>query len=427
MKHYKSTLIAFFALVVFGTPWFVSMYPTPTKFIDNMFSYVGKAYVNYGAIFFQEGITVTQLQDKYKNISKSSSNKKEKIRILIVPGHEPNFGGTEFGNLKEREMVVELADALKTFFANNSNYEVIVTRDNNNWNKEFDEYFKNNWDSISAFIKDSKGEMVKQMNSGAVKKLSDGVSHNNAPTNVAVRLFGINKWNNENNIDIAIHIHFNDYPRANTKVAGKYSGFSIYVPEKQYSNSTTTKVIATNVFKRLAKYNAVSNLPKEEVGVIEDQELIAIGSANTLNAPSMLIEYGYIYEPQFADELVRSANIRDLAFQTYLGVQDFFGSGNDYSLAYDTLMLPYSWNNEFGVNGGDKNEILALQSALMTDGVYPPSNKSKNDCPRTGRFGPCTTTALNNFQIKHGITNEKDTVGKETKKTLNSIYSVQIK
>src|SRR6185436_8364106 len=134
------------------------------------------------------------------------------------------------------------------------------------------------------------------LGNGTVSKVKDGVIHNSAPPNVALRLFGINKWVNENKVDLAIHVHFNDYPRRNRSIAGEYSGFSIYVPEKQYVNSTTTLAIADSVFNRLDKYNPVSDFPKEDDGIVEEQELIAIGANDTLSAPSMLIEYGYIYE-----------------------------------------------------------------------------------------------------------------------------------
>ena len=288
-------------------------------------------------------------------------------------------------------------------------------------------YFKNNWDEIVTFLKDSKGEMIHQVNKGEIKKIDRGIIHNNAPKDVAIRLFGINKWNNENHIDIAIHIHLNDYPRDNTSSAGKYSGISIYIPERQYMNSTTTNAIASTIFKRLSKYNAISNMPIENSGVVEEQDLIAIGVNNTLDAPSMLIEYGYIYEPQFSDPSVRESTLRDLAFQTYLGIQDFFGSGNDVSLAYDTLALPYSWKEDTDKNSKNKTEVFALQTALMLEGMYPPKDKSKNDCPRTGKFGPCTANALNSFQNRYGIKNETDVVGEQTKKILNNLYSIHVK
>jgi hypothetical protein len=269
--------------------------------------------------------------------------------------------------------------------------------------------------------------MLRLVRNGSVSKVSNGVEHNSAPQDVALRLYGINKWVNDNKVDIAIHIHFNDYPRRDHSNPGEYSGLSIYVPERQYSNSPTTKAIADSVFKRLSKYNAISNFPSEKVGVIEEQDLIAIGSYNTVDAPSMLIEYGYLYEPQFTDVQVRDLVLKDLAFQTYLGIQDFFGAGNDVSLAYDTLMLPHVWNKDLSKNSTDKVETLALQSALLLEGLYPPKNKTKNDCPRSGKFGPCTTDALTNFQKKYGIRGERDVMGEQTKKILNTKYSFELK
>jgi N-acetylmuramoyl-L-alanine amidase len=324
-------------------------------------------------------------------------------------------------------MTVELAEYLRAFLSNNPHYEVVVPRDKNNWNPIFQKYFDEKWNDIVTFLKNNKNEMIRLVNNGVVTRMSDGVGHIAVPNDVAIRLYGINKWVNENKIDIAIHIHFNDYPRRYQNQPGKYNGFAIYVPERQYSNSTTTLAIADKVFKRLAKYNAISNLPKEESGVIEEQELIAIGSHNTLDAPSMLIEYGYIYEPQFNDPKIKEATMKDLAFQTYLGLQDFFGGENDISNAYDTLMLPYKWSGDITKDKSNKEDVLALQTALIVDGFYPSKGKTKNDCPRTGTFGPCTIEALTNFQKIYEINNEKGRVGQLTKSVLNSRYSLQLK
>ncbi len=421
MKHYKYFIIAFFALTIFGTPWLISRYPASTRFVDNIFSYVGN---NYTAVFFQQGITAKQLQKKYDLVSKRNQ---PKIRVMIVAGHEPNFGGASYGGVLERDIALELANNLKGFLENNSHYEVVMSRTEQGWNPDIKMYFDERAEEIKAFVNDNKEQMIRLINNGLVHKVVDGVPHSNAPKDVALRLFGINKWNNENKVDIAIHIHFNDYIRRNQNTPGQYSGFAIYVPEEQYSNSSTTRVIANSIFKRLSKYNAVSNLPKEDNGVVEEQDLIAIGSYNTLDVPSMLIEYGYIYEPQFQDPEVKESTLKDLAFQTYIGIQDFFGSGNDVSLAYDTLMLPHAWKDISSKENMDKGEVLALQSALMLEGVYPPRDRNKNDCPRTGRFGPCTQAALNTFQDKYGIKNETNKIGEETKKILNDLYSVQIR
>ena len=419
MKHYKHLFAAYFAVVLIGIPWLLNTYPQSMAFIDKVFYF---AQSNIAAVFSHNSITVKQLQEKY-----DAGPSQQKIRIMLVPGHEPSFGGAEFGDLKEREMTVELAKDLEKLLKNNPHYEVVVSRDEKMWNPDLQNYFNQHWNDIIAFFNDRKEEMLKLVNNGSVAKINNGLNHNAAPQDVALRLYGINKWVNDNKIDIAIHIHFNDYPRKNHKIAGEYSGFSIYVPERQYPNSTTTMVIANSVFKRLAKYNATSNLPNEKSGVIEEQDLIAIGSYNTVDAPSMLIEYGYLYEPQFVDEKIRETTFQDLAFQTYLGLQDFFGGPNDVSLAYDTLMLPHDWKLNLNKDNASAGDVLALQSALLLEGLYPPQNKTKNDCPRSGKFGPCTENALSNFQKKYGIKGENDMVGTQTKKLLNTKYSFQLK
>ncbi|NDE68439.1 hypothetical protein EB052_02430, partial [bacterium] len=74
---------------------------------------------NTAAAFFAPGITVAQLQQKYEAVPATN----HKVRILIVPGHEPNFGGTEYvvkGDtsasyvLREREMNVALTREIAT-------------------------------------------------------------------------------------------------------------------------------------------------------------------------------------------------------------------------------------------------------------------------------------------------------------------------
>jgi hypothetical protein len=259
---------------------------------------------------------------------------------------------------------------------------------------------------------------------GTVKQAPPTIIHNTAPDNVAYRLYGITKWANENDIDIIIHIHFNDYPGHAHNVAGNYSGFAIYVPEKQYLNSTTTIAVANDVSKRLVKYNPVSDLPGESTGIVEEPDLIAIGANNTSDAASMLIEYGYIYEPQFVNAGLRSAALEDLAFETYLGLQDFFDANNvaNTSLSYDTLLLPHKWNNSITKSDASSSDVYALQTALIIDGDYPPSGKNMNDCPRTGSLGPCTVSALGELQGKYGITDEKGIVGPKTRSVLNSKF-----
>ncbi len=226
-------------------------------------------------------------------------------------------------------------------------------------------------------------------------------------------------------IDVTIHLHLNDYARLSASRPGKYSGFSIYVPVNQYGNSPTTKAVAQNIFNRLAKYNSVSDLSGESTGLVEEPDLIAIGTKNSSNAASLLIEYGYIYEPQFTNPQLCDVALKDLAWQTYLGLQDFFEPNSTVRLtkADDTLLLPYDWNRS--LKSQDKSvakDIFVLQTALMLEGEYPPVGKSKNDCPRTGFFGPCTKSALLAFQTKQSINGENDLVGEKTIAILKQLY-----
>ena len=332
MKHYKHTLIAFLAIVVLSVPWLVTSYPQSRVIIDRVFGYIGN---NFALVFMRQSVTVAQLKNKYDSAPMTMN----KVKILIVPGHEADFGGTSFKDLNERDIVVNISKYLEEFLKNNQHYEVTMARDKVFWNPILDKYFKEHWSDIIYFLSQSKKEMVHLVNNGSVIQTSNGVVHNAAAKDVALRLYGINKWANENKIDLVIHVHFNDYPRKNSKVPGEYSGFAIYVPEKQYSNSTTTRAVADTVFKRLAKNNSVSDFPNEDIGVVEDQELIAVGAHNTLEAPSMLIEYGYIYEKRFTNPDTRDAVFKDLAFQTYMGIQDFFGENNNSVNDYNFLRL----------------------------------------------------------------------------------------
>jgi N-acetylmuramoyl-L-alanine amidase len=348
--------------------------------------------------------------------------------VLIVPGHEPGYGGAEYANLFERDMVVDLAEQLRKFIAGNDKYEVFVTRDKDKWSPIFSDYFDKNWTDIADWTKNNIEEVNRLSRIGEFHPAVPKVLHNSAPKNVAYRLYGMSKWSNENDMDIIIHIHFNDHPGHPINSPGLYTGFAIYVPEKGYYNSTTTRLIADSILKRLKKYNPVSDFSGEKDGIIETQDLIAIGAYNSLNAPSLLIEYGYIYEPQFNNPEIYDMAIKDLAFQTYLGLQDFFDDKSPANLAgrFDTLMMPYAWTTNIKEGKNNPRDVYSLQTALIFEGVYPPSDKSLNDCPRTGMYGNCTKSAVELFQKNRGVIGESGTVGDKTLRELNSSYSFSL-
>jgi len=413
MRYYLATLFATFA---FAVPWFAYEYPHEFSKAVDVLKSTGS---QLAAVIIHKPKTVAELQTKYRAVPTTKAA--EKVKVLLVPGHEPGFGGTSFGGTIERELVVELADHLTTFLKGNPHYEVYVTRTNKEWNPAFADYFKNSWNDIVEWRKAHRAQSPTVV-SVAQKNGAPKVYHNKAPDNVAMRLHGITKWANENDIDIVLHIHLNDYPRKRSDLPGTYTGLSIYVPQEQFNNSTTTRVIAEALFNRLSKYNPISDLPGESVGIVEEDELIAIGVDNSADAASMLIEYGYIYEPQFTNPDVRSLALKELAYQTYIGLEDFFSQGGSVkSERADTLLVPYYWSNktETDLRPAD---IYAIQTALILDGVYPPGKKTKNDCPRSGRIGPCTKEAIGDFQKKYNIP-ATQIVGEKTVEQLNKLYS----
>jgi N-acetylmuramoyl-L-alanine amidase len=131
----KNIAIVIFATAFFYTLWFAGNYPKALGFIDFAYEKIqivlesaSRATENVAAVLLHKPVTVNELQDKYAT---------KKVRILIVPGHEPNYGGAEYGYLKEREMTVELSKYLADFLKNNGRYEVTVARDEKDWNPIF--------------------------------------------------------------------------------------------------------------------------------------------------------------------------------------------------------------------------------------------------------------------------------------------------
>jgi N-acetylmuramoyl-L-alanine amidase len=245
------------------------------------------------------------------------------VRILIVPGHDDQVWGAEFKGVKEADMTVKLGLMLYDKLSNDKNFQVYITRDRDGYTKEFADYFKNNESAIRQFIRDSRSGFKNQIAGGQVQQV-DGVPHNNVSDYVAIRLYGINKWVDENNIDAVIHIHFNDYPRPHLSWRGEYKGFVVYAPEQQLKNSQMSYPLASFVFQSLLKYYPISNYEKESSGIVPDQNLIAVGASNTLNTRSILIEYGYIYEKRFSTFYKRAAEMKTMAAQTYDGIRRYF-------------------------------------------------------------------------------------------------------
>lgn len=409
MKALSKMLIA---VSFFGSVFLVGIFDKKTMTV------VGGGDPMSAAIFFTQSTTSSQLRVAFEN----ASSTRKKLNVLIVPGHEPNFGGTEFRDVLERDLNADLSLYLAQYLVEDGHYEVVMTRGKDGWNPFLENYFTTNDEEIRKFVRSQKMEMIRLVGEGRIIRIGDNVPHNMAPEDVGLRLFGINKWANEHNVDIVVHVHFNDSGPRRSWAPGEYNGFTIYTPERQYSNSQASQDIANHVFKRLSKMFPVSNLPGEDGGVVEDQDLIAVGNSNTVDGASMLIEYGYIYEPQFRVPSVRNVVLKELAFQTYLGLADFFGETSLVVGPHQSTLLPYSGDVAVRKTTLANTEVLAFQAGLLAKGFYPPENYSRNDCPLSGFFGACTRTALTAFQQKFGINGEEGIVGPRTRAELRRLY-----
>jgi hypothetical protein len=277
----------------------------------------------------------------------------------------------------------------------------MVARSKSAWNPVLQNYFDTHMLEIETFEQSQKAQMANYIASGNILSDSDQVYHNSIDTPAALQLYGINKWASDNAYDITLHLHINDYAGRRLSVLKAYNGFAVYVPDHQYSNAEASKAIGEAIAVRLNAYHATSTLPKEDAGIVEDQQLIAIGSNNSASDASLLIEYGYIQESQFQIASVRPLAIADYAFQTYLGLQDFFK--DPITATYGSVSFPYDWTKVTGAKNEKGPEVYALQAALHYLGAYPPIGKNFNDCPVSGMAGPCTRLAVLQYQRSHGL------------------------
>lgn len=348
-------------------------------------------------------ITVAKINADYYGApaNPSAASTTPKVRILIVPGHQPDYGGTVFNGVLERDVVVDIANALAKLLAQNPHYEVMVARTKTAWNPILQTYFDTHAADITTFRQSQALLMANSLASGSLQLEPDQVYHIATPTDAALQLYGINKWTNENNYDITLHLHINDDDTHGSKEVGSYDGFAVYVPDHQYANATTSRAVGEAIAVRLNAYHATSTLPLEDKGVVEDQGLIATGSNNSVNDAALLIEYGYIYEPQFRIASVRPVAVAEYAYQTYLGLQDFF---NDPVVATTgSTAFPYNWSVVTGKKNTKGPGIYALQAELHHLGYYPSLGKSFSDCPVSGMAGACTRSAIKGYQIAHGF------------------------
>lgn len=383
----------------------------------------------------EDALSADELREAYAEAAAGG----EKVKILVVPGHEPTYGGAHYAGYYERELVVPLAEKIATELRADPNLEVMVSRGLYEWNPTFERYFDRSERSVPRFVEEHKERFAKLLKRGRVAEHEEQAGHNRAPDDVAYRLYGITKWANTSGVDLMIHVHLNDAGGRAADAPGPYTGLAIYVPYKEYGNSEASVAVAEDVFDRLTTLAAKSTLPIEDKGIVEDATLIAIGAHNTSAVASVLVEYGYLYEPKFVDGNVRDIVFSDYAYQTARGVADFFG--REAGGRYATRVLPYTWTDDvvasagglpyasftpgvpaFATSSPASVPLYALQQALREEGVYPVAPSTLINCPIDGRMSTCVTEAVAAYQEKKGLT-KTGTLDAPTRNALNASYS----
>lgn len=248
------------------------------------------------------------------------------IKILLVPGHDDEVWGAQYGNIKEADMNLVLATKLYDLLRKDKRFEVRITRDSGGYKKEFADFFTQK-DAILAFEQNAKKTMQNKITNGSFV-LKTNPPHHNVSEDIAIHLYGINKWANENKMDAVVHIHFNDYPRSTKWKIGQYKGFNIYIPDAQFANAKESGLLGANIHTELNKKYITSTYPPEMGGLTSDQKLIAIGANNTLDASvrSILIEYSYIYEKRLRTKSTRLQAYKNMANLTAAGIKNYFFS-----------------------------------------------------------------------------------------------------
>jgi len=255
-------------------------------------------------------------------VSQSLNQQNKKIKILIVAGHEPNAGGAdEFKAIKERDLNLQLSNILKDMLSTNPNLEIITARDSSGWNTDLKNYIETNSTTIMEWASAMKNKMMGKVDAGKIELIDPNMKHNNATTNAILYLFGTNKWIEKNNIDLVLHIHFNSNPKINGKPV--FRGYCMYIPEKQYSNSTSSRIFANYLNTEISEIEKPSNMLQEKDLIIEDQQLIATGVYNTLKIPVVVVEYAYIYEPMMLSSSTRNIFIEKAASSTAIAINNY--------------------------------------------------------------------------------------------------------
>jgi N-acetylmuramoyl-L-alanine amidase len=241
------------------------------------------------------------------------------LKVLLVVGHDDEMWGAKYGDLREVDLNRSLANKIYNLLKKDpASFDVSVTQSFSGYHPHFQQFLTDHEVRIRDFRKERLENYSKEI---TPHEESPELVFNKAPDRVAQILYGVNLYATEINADLVLHVHFNDYPGRPYGRAGQYAGFAVYTPAPNLKNSRTSRTFADSLFDNLKQVSSPSNLPVENNGLMETDDLIAVGARNSLHIPSVLVEYGYIAEPRF-NSVNREEELNKLAEATFQSLKN---------------------------------------------------------------------------------------------------------
>lgn len=108
-------------------------------------------------------------------------------------------------------------------------------------------------------------------------------------------------------------------------------------------------------------------------------------------------------------------------FNTFVPQKNEMAVWAGWTHVFSLTPPPITFTHDFQINlkmGDSGAEVVALQKALMLDGVFPIT------VPTTGYFGQITKNSVVSFQVKYGITPQSGFCGPKTRAKLNALFNV---
>lgn len=240
-------------------------------------------------------------------------------KILLVAGHTATTKGAVYDQTTEYELNYDLLRKLEREVRSRG-FDVVITHKGDDYSPQFLEYFDQNEEQILDYRQNKKDAYDAQYPQGVVTNDTD---HNHASPIGVIQLYGVNLWATENNVDAVVHLHYNDYPGRPAGQRGVHSGFSIFAPLKTNDHFVESFKLAKSIEKNMLQSSKRSTVKNESAGVLES-ELIAVGQANSVTMPAVLIEGGFVYESKFTNPTQREIMLTKQARDIAEGIKQYF-------------------------------------------------------------------------------------------------------